>query len=57
VLKLNIDFSGLVDLRCRRVDSWGISVEARPAGAQAVRRIAKRPPESEAPGEEINGQI
>jgi len=47
----------LVDWNGRRVDSWGISVEVRPRRSRAPRRLAKRPPESEAPGVEINGFV
>jgi hypothetical protein len=42
-----------VDWNGRREDSWGISVEARPRRSEATRRLAKRPPESEAPGVKI----
>jgi len=42
VLKYNIDFLAPVDWSGRRADSW---------------RLTWRPPESEAPGAEINRQV
>ena len=56
VLELNVDVIRLIDWSGRRVDSWGISIERAPAGADVPRRLAKRLPESEALGAEINGR-
>jgi hypothetical protein len=43
VLYLNVYFNRLVDLRCRRVDSWGISIEARPRRSDSDEEARKMP--------------
>jgi hypothetical protein len=43
VLMLNVDLNRIVDLRCRRADSWGISVAVRPRRGVSSEEARKTP--------------